>query len=228
MRSFVCGQCHVEYYFKGDGKLLTYPWANGLKADQIETYYDQTAGHTDWTHPTTGAKLLKAQHPEFETWSQGIHARSGVACADCHMPYKREGAIKISDHHVRSPLLNVARACQTCHRFPEDELKSRAEAIQDRTKTLLIRAEEATLDLIRAIEAARAAAGSDGTAATSDARLEPARKLHRRAEWRLDFVAAENSMGFHAPQETARLLAEAIDFARQGQVDVFRVHTDSP
>jgi nitrite reductase (cytochrome c-552) len=211
LRSFVCGQCHVEYYFKGPGKLLTYPWANGLTADAIEEYYDATAQHTDWTHAATGAKLLKAQHPEFELWSQGIHARSGVACADCHMPYVREGAIKISDHHVRSPLLNVARACQTCHRFPEAELKARAETIQDRTKALLTRAEQATVDLIHAIES-----GKDG--GLSDAQLQAARKLHRKAEWRLDYVAAENSMGFHAPQETARLLAEAIDFARQGQI----------
>jgi nitrite reductase (cytochrome c-552) len=211
MRSFVCSQCHVEYYFKGAGKLLTYPWSGGLTADEIESYYDDTAGHTDWTHPTSGAKLLKAQHPEFELWSQGVHARSGVACADCHMPYGREGAIKISDHHVRSPLLNVARACQTCHRFSEGEIRARAETIQDRTKGLLARGEEAVLDLVRAIEAAT-------TAGVADERLESARALHRRAQWRLDFVAAENSMGFHAPQEAARLLAETIDYARQGQV----------
>src|SRR5262249_31448285 len=163
------------------GKLLTYPWANGLKAEKIESYYDDTAQHSDWSHAVTGAKLLKAQHPEFETWSQGIHARSGVACADCHMPYVREGAIKISDPHVPSPSLNVARACQTCHRFAEEELRARAEAIQDRTQSLLLRAEEATVDLIRAIESGK-------TASLSDAELESARKLHRRAEWRLDFV----------------------------------------
>ncbi len=122
MRSFVCGQCHVEYYFKGEGKLVTYPWDNGLQVEQIEAYYNEV-GHKDWTHKTSGANVLKAQHPEFEMWSQGIHARSGVACADCHMPYKREGAIKVSDHHIRSPLLNVAAACQTCHNFPEDEMK---------------------------------------------------------------------------------------------------------
>ena len=104
--------------------------------EQIEAYYDD-AGFADWTHARTGTPMLKAQHPEFELWSQGIHARSGVACADCHMPYKREGAIKISDHHVRSPLLNVARACQTCHSVPEDELLARAEAIQDRTRALM-------------------------------------------------------------------------------------------
>ena len=118
MRSFVCGQCHVEYYFKGDEKRLTYPWAKGLKVDQIADYYDEI-GFKDWVHAETGAPVLKAQHPEFEMWNQGIHARSGVACADCHMPYTRVGALKISDHHVRSPLLNINSACQTCHKWPE-------------------------------------------------------------------------------------------------------------
>jgi nitrite reductase (cytochrome c-552) len=110
MRSYVCGQCHVEYYFKGPEKRLTYPWSKGLKIENIVAYYDE-AKFKDWTHKETGAPLLKAQHPEFELWSQGIHARSGVACADCHMPYKREGALKISDHHVRSPMLNINHAC---------------------------------------------------------------------------------------------------------------------
>jgi nitrite reductase (cytochrome c-552) len=214
MRSLVCAQCHVEYYFQGSGKLLTYPWHKGLRVEQIEAYYDE-AGHTDWTHPLSGARLLKAQHPEFELWSQGIHARSGVACADCHMPYKREGAIKISDHHVRSPLLNVARACQTCHRYPETEILDRALSIQDRTKGLLLRAEEAVVELIQALDQA-------GQANLPEETLQEARALHRRSQWRLDFVAAENSMGFHASQESARILAEAIDLARQGQIAVLK------
>ena len=128
MRSYVCGQCHVEYYFRKPDKVVTYPWANGLKVEEIEAYYD-SIGFSDWTHAETGAPVLKAQHPEFEMWSQGIHARSGVSCADCHMPYVREGAMKISDHHVRSPLLNVDRACLACHPFPAEEMRSRAEQI---------------------------------------------------------------------------------------------------
>jgi nitrite reductase (cytochrome c-552) len=212
LRSMVCGQCHVEYYFKGEGKLLTYPWDNGLKVEEIEKHYDDE-GFSDWTHADSGAKVLKAQHPEFETWSQGIHARSGVACADCHMPYKREGALKFSDHHVRSPLLEPARACQICHPYPEAEILARVDAIQNRTKKLLDEAERATVDLIGALKQAKQAGADDAT-------LEKARKLHRQAQWRTDFVAAENSMGFHAPQETARILAEAIDLARQGQIEV--------
>lgn len=210
MRSLVCGQCHVEYYFKGPGKLVTYPWHKGLQAEKMEEYYAEV-DHTDWTHKDSGAKVLKAQHPEFEMWSQGIHARSGVSCSDCHMPYVREGAIKVSDHRVRSPMLNVARACQTCHRHEEQELLARVETIQDRTKALMTRAETAMLDAIQAIVAAK-------TAGADDAALDKARKLHRSAQWRLDFVAAENSMGFHAPQESARILGEAIDLARQCQI----------
>jgi nitrite reductase (cytochrome c-552) len=214
MRSMVCAQCHVEYYFKGEGKLVTYPWDKGLKVEQIETYYND-ASYKDWVHKETGAAVLKAQHPEFEMWSQGIHARSGVACADCHMPYVREGAVKVSNHHVRSPLLNVAQACQTCHRVPEQEIKARALTVQDRNAALLTRGEKALVGLIDAIVAAQ-------KAGATDAQLKAARDLQRQAQWRLDFVSAENSMGFHAPQEAARILAEAIDYARQGELAVAR------
>jgi nitrite reductase (cytochrome c-552) len=210
MRSFACGQCHVEYYFKGPGKLVTYPWHKGLKVEEIEEYYDEQQ-FSDWTHAETGAKVLKAQHPEFETWSQGAHARAGVACADCHMPYLREGAIKISDHRVRSPMLQVNRSCQTCHHAKEGELTARVEIIQGRHKGLMNRAEDAIVQLYDAIREAK-------QRGVGEEQLRPALALQRRAQWRLDFSNAENSRGFHAPQESARILGEAIDYARQGQV----------
>jgi nitrite reductase (cytochrome c-552) len=210
MRSFVCGQCHVEYYFKGDEKRLTYPWAKGLTVDAIADYYDEI-GFKDWVHEKTGTPQLKAQHPEFEMWNQGIHARSGVACADCHMPYVRVGAQKVSDHHVRSPLLNVNNACQTCHKWPEAELVARAEAVQRRTVGLRDKAMDALVALIADIEASR-------SAGASDAELEPARQAQRRGQFYLDFVESENSNGFHAPQEATRILGEAIDLVRKGQV----------
>jgi nitrite reductase (cytochrome c-552) len=212
LRSFVCGQCHVEYYFKGDKKVVTYPWHRGLRVEQIESYYDEQQ-FKDYVHGETGAPILKAQHPEFELWNQGIHARSGVACADCHMPYQREGAVKISDHQVRSPLLNVARACQTCHRYPEEEIKARAEAIQSRNMALMGRAEDALVDLIDSLKAAKQGNASPEV-------LKEAHALQRKSQWRVDFINAENSMGFHAPQESARILGEAIDYARQGQIKV--------
>lgn len=212
MRSYVCGQCHVEYYFKGPEKRLVYPWAKGLRVENILAYYDEVK-FQDWTHKDTGAPALKAQHPEFELFSQGIHARSGVACADCHMPYQRTGALKISDHHVRSPLLNVNRACQTCHRWSEDELKARAGVIQQRHFDLRNRAMDALMGLIDDLKRGVAAG-------RSDAELAAARDYQRKAQFYLDFVEAENSTGFHAPQEAARILGESIDFSRRGQLAV--------
>jgi nitrite reductase (cytochrome c-552) len=210
MRTFVCAQCHVEYFFKGQEKRLVYPWAKGLKIENILAYYDELQ-HKDWTHAETGAPSLKAQHPEFELWNQGIHARSGVACADCHMPYKRVGAHKISDHHVRSPLLNINRACQTCHKWPEEELRGRVQTIQERTFKMRNLAMDALMDLIGDLKTAKAVG-------KADTQLAAARDYQRRAQFYLDFIEAENSMGFHAPQEAARILGESIDFARRGQM----------
>ncbi len=209
MRSFVCGQCHVEYYFAGKEKRLTYPWHKGRRADDILAYYDET-GFKDWTHADTGAPMLKAQHPEFEMWSQGTHARAGVACADCHMPYLRVGALKVSDHHVRSPLLNIANACQTCHRVPEKELLARAESLQDRTTFSRDLALNALMDLIADIKSAKAAGATDE-------QLAAARDFQRKTSFLVDFVEAENSVGFHAGQEAVRVLSQALDYARKGQ-----------
>ena len=220
MRSYVCAQCHVEYYCSSLMP-LTFPWGKGLRVDQIEAFWDETkfpSGERmfDYKHAETGAPILKAQHPEFEMWSQGVHARSGVACADCHMPYMRDGASKISDHWVRSPLLNVARACQTCHKQSEDEIKARVDIIQQRNYDLLQRGGVAITALIDTINAAKRAG------ATAE-QLSPALELQRKAQWRLDFVAAENSMGFHAPQEAAKTLGEALDYSRQGELAVVRL-----
>lgn len=209
MRSYVCGQCHVEYYFKGAEKRLTYPWYKGLKADDILAYYEEVNVH-DWIHAESGARTLKAQHPEFELYNQGVHARSRVACADCHMPYQRVGAMKISDHHVRSPLLAVNRACQTCHRWSEEDLRARVHTIQDRTFQVRNIAMDALLALIADIKTARNA-GAD------DAALETSRRHQRRAQFLLDFIEAENSMGFHADQEAMRILALSLDETRRGQ-----------
>jgi nitrite reductase (cytochrome c-552) len=268
-RAYVCGQCHVEY-FCGKGMTIFFPWGEGLKVEQMEKLYDATLvkekRFKDWTHAETGFELLKAQHPEFEMWSQGIHARSGVTCADCHMPYMREGAQKISDHWVRSPLLQPNRACAGCHPYNDDELKARVHAIQDRHFALMSEAGKAAVDMIDAIvelrkpydEQARAAATAKAKETLEsqeafkklgkeeqDKKLgaevkanllaawrgvvekTPALKeiegLQRAAQWRLDMVAAENSMGFHAPQEMARLLGESIDLSRQAQIKVAKL-----
>ncbi|HEU5208037.1 MAG TPA: ammonia-forming cytochrome c nitrite reductase subunit c552 [Longimicrobiales bacterium] len=213
MRTFVCAQCHVEYYFQGDEKRLTYPWANGLRADEILAYYEEV-GFTDWTHAISEARVLKAQHPEFEMYMQGVHARSGVMCADCHMPYERTGAMKVSDHWVRSPLLNINNACQTCHRWTEEELSARVHTIQDRTYQMRNVAIDAVLDLAKSIRA-EAANNLDAQ------RLTAARTYHKRAQFLTDFIEAENSMGFHADQEAVRVLGLAINYARLGSLALY-------
>lgn len=222
MRSFVCGQCHVEYYC-GPKETLFFPWEKGLKVEDIEAVYDSHkfsdgTSFYDYKHGETHAPVYKAQHPEFELWSQGIHAASGVGCADCHMPYERQGAMKVSNHWVKSPMLSVASSCQTCHRVSEDELRSKVERIQSRTIALIERAAAAMTDMLDAMNDARA------TGAT-DEQLARAMDLQRKSQWRLDFVSSENSRGFHADQESARILAEAIDFARQAQIAAQSIRT---
>ena len=237
MRSHVCQQCHVEYYFKGEGKTLTFPWTQWpkdkpLRLEMLEAYYDGEAASADgfkadWTHRETGAPMLKMQHPETELYSSSVHAQSGVSCTDCHMPYRREGAIKVTDHFIASPLLNINAACQTCHHMPEDKLKSRVTLIQERTATQLKETEGALLALIDDIVAAEKAIRSQPkvkqqTAAASqalvDKMLSSARLAHRRASMRWDFISSENSTGFHSPQESARVLGTAVQLARAGQL----------
>lgn len=220
MRSFACAQCHVEYYC-ATKETLFFPWDNGLKVEQIEQTYDE---HTfpdgtpflDYAHGETGAATYKAQHPEFELWSQGVHARSGVSCTDCHMPYERQGAMKVSTHWVRSPKLNLNNACQTCHNVPESELREKIDTIQDRTRGLIERAAMAMTDMLDAIREAQAANASDED-------LKAVLDLQRKAMWRLDFISSENSLGFHADQEAARILGESIDYSRQAQAMALRL-----
>lgn len=220
MRSFVCGQCHVEYYC-ATKETLFFPWNNGLKVEQIEETYDKHkfpdgSQFYDFEHAETGAKVYKAQHPEFELWSQGVHARSGVSCADCHMPYERHGAMKVSSHWVRSPLLNINNSCQTCHNVPEEELSDKVRTIQSRTRSQLERAAAAMTEMLNAINEAKAAG------ATAE-QLAPIHELQRKAMWRLDFISSENSDGFHADQEAMRILGESIDFSRQAQAAALRL-----
>ena len=196
---------------------------NRLLMENLEQHWDETKlpdGNRffDYKHKESGAEILKTQHPEFELWSQGVHARNGVSCADCHMAYMRDGASKVSDHWVRNPLLNINRSCQTCHRRSEAEMLDLVDNIQETNFNLLQRGGTALMALLNAVKAAK----DDG--ATQE-QLEPALELQRKAQWRLDYIAAENSMGFHAPQEAARILAEAVDYARQGEIAALKAAT---
>ena len=215
MRTYVCTQCHVEYYFKGPGNYLTFPWDGGTKPEEIQQYYDK-ADFADWTHAISKTHMLKMQHPDYELYSTGIHAYRGVACADCHMPYRTEGGAKFTDHHVQSPLLNIANSCAVCHRWSEEEIRLRVETIQDKVREGRSRAEEmlskAHFDIAAALEAG-----------ATDAELEPIRNLIRQAQMRWDYVAANNGMGFHSPQETMRILEAAVDLGGQCRIACTRL-----
>jgi nitrite reductase (cytochrome c-552) len=211
MRTVVCGNCHVEYYFKGEGSYLTFPWQNGTRIEDIASYY-QEIEFTDWTHPQTGTPMIKMQHPEYELFTaDSTHYRAGVSCADCHMPYTRDGAAKFSNHNVQSPLVNPEAACGACHTSTAYVVE-RVGIIQNQVWETMSATEEALLDAIEALAAATAAQGAN------QALIDEARTLHREAQLRWDFISAENSMGFHNPSETLRILANATDLARQAQI----------
>jgi nitrite reductase (cytochrome c-552) len=215
MRSLVCAQCHVEYYFKGEGNYLTFPWDKGMTVEAMEAYYDEYA-FSDWTHALSRAPLLKAQHPGWELFRLGIHAQRGLACADCHMPYQTEGGIKYTNHHVQSPLANIATTCQVCHRESERELMANVYERQDKNFEIRMNVER---ELVRAhVEAARA-----WEAGATDAEMKPVLTHIRHAQWRWDFAVASHGASFHAPLEVARILSTALEKAFQARMELARV-----
>ena len=219
MRSFVCGQCHVEYYC-ANKDVLEFPWGQGLRMEDLEAHWEAKtfpdgSPFFDYKHGETGAPIYKVQHPEFELWSQGIHAQSGVSCSDCHMPYERSGGMKLSNHNVQSPLENLS-ACRTCHHRAEAELGARVATIQGRTLGLLETAAVAMTDMLDAILEAKAAG-------VSDEGLAEIFTLQRKAMWRLDYISSENSRGFHAAQDSTRILGESIDYSRRAQAAALRL-----
>lgn len=219
MRTLVCAQCHVEYYFKGkEANYLTFPWEQGLTPEAFEDYYDRHE-HVDWTHAISGARMIKMQHPDYELSRAGLHAFRGVACADCHMPYRSEGGIKFSDHGVRSPLMNTSTACLVCHRWTEDEVRSKVLGIQATTRQALSRAEQV-------ITQAHLEIGDAASLGANDAELESVRKQVSQAQMYWDYVASSNGHGFHAPQESVRVLGRALDLAQECRLEVQRIRAE--
>ncbi|BHH83064.1 ammonia-forming cytochrome c nitrite reductase [Desulforhopalus sp. 52FAK] len=221
MRSLVCAQCHSEYYFKATeykdsegndqiAKVVTFPWAEGLSAENMETYYDGY-GFKDWTHKISKAPMLKAQHPGYEMYKTGIHAKRGVACADCHMPYKQEGSVKYSDHHIANPLDNIANTCLTCHRESEEEFKALVKTKFDRKEQLMEIA-------MNSLGKAHLAAGKAWESGATEDEMEPVLQLIRSGQWLWDYSIASHGSFYHAPEETLRLLGVANDKAQEARV----------
>ena len=215
MRSLVCAQCHVEYHFEGPGNYLTFSWGKGLRPDDMDAYFE-ASDFSDWTHAISKTRMIKMQHPDYEVYTAGIHAYRNVACTDCHMPYRTEGGVKFTDHHLQSPLANIANSCAVCHRWSEDEVRNRVYAIQDKVHDGRARAEKAIAQAHFDIAAAMQA-GAD------DKELTSVRSLVRKSQMWWDYVAANNGMGFHAPQECQRTLATSLDLAGQCRVECARI-----
>jgi len=219
MRSLVCAQCHVEYYFNeqvAEGvPYLTYPWDNGFSAEEMEAYYDDM-GFADWTHQLSRAPMLKAQHPGYEIYMTGVHAARGVSCADCHMPFMSEGGQKYTDHHVQSPLNNVANSCQVCHREETDQLIKDVYERQDRIIENRDKLEEL---LVRAHVEAKLAWELGATEEQMSAILQDI----RHAQWRWDYAAASHGGSFHSPVETSRVIGTGIDIVQEGRIRLSRL-----
>ncbi len=216
MRTLVCAQCHVEYYFDKSGTgekkgspYLTFPWKDGLTVEDMEAYYDSLQ-FKDWTHKISKAPMLKAQHPGYELFQKSIHYQRGVSCADCHMPYKSEGGVKFTDHKIQSPLNNVANSCQVCHREAESELYKNVydrqiacREIKDEIEPVLVRAHYE--------------AGKCWELGATEEQMQPILMDIRHAQWRWDYGVASHGASFHAPLETARVLSTALGLAKDAR-----------
>ena len=221
MRSLVCAQCHVEYYFnkKLPGKegvpYLVFPWKNGMAVEDMERYYDELE-FSDWTHKISKTPMLKAQHPGYETYLTGVHADRGVSCADCHMPYKSEGGQKFTDHHLQSPLNNINNACQVCHRVDADELRRNVyERQQKSTENRLI--------LEDLLVKAHIEAGKAWELGATETQMKPILMDIRHAQWRWDYAAASHGASFHSPVETARVIGGGMNKVQDARVKLARL-----
>ena len=215
MRSLVCAQCHTEYYFKGDGQYLTFPQDSGITVEAMEKYYD-AMNYKDYTHALSRAPILKAQHPGYEIHQMGIHGQRGVSCADCHMPYMSKGGVKYTDHHIMSPLANIERTCQTCHRQSAETLRQNVYERQRKCNEIRNRVEN---ELATAHIEAKFAWDKGAT----EAEMKPVLDLLRKSQWRWDFAVASHGAAFHAPQEITRILSHSLDFASQARLKVAKV-----
>lgn len=219
MRSLVCAQCHVEYYFnkqKVEGvQYLIYPWAKGMAIEDMERYYDEIE-FSDWTHALSRAPMLKAQHPDYEVFLTGVHASRGISCADCHMPFISEGGQKFTDHHLQSPLNNVANSCQVCHREETDRLIQDVYLRQDK---IIENRDELERLLVRCHVEAKTA----WDLGASEDQMQEILQFIRKAQWRWDFSAAGHGNSFHSPVETGRIITRGITYAHDARVLLARV-----
>ncbi|AWW30691.1 ammonia-forming cytochrome c nitrite reductase [Echinicola strongylocentroti] len=224
MRSLVCAQCHVEYYFDKDApdkkgaQYLTFPWKDGMDVESVESYYDKL-DFADWVHPISKTRMLKAQHPDYELFSLGVHAKRGVSCADCHMPYKTEGGQKFTDHHIGSPLSNVENSCFVCHREKKEDLIT---DVYDRQRTI----KKGSQNLMRLIAKAHIEAGKAWELGASEEQMKPIQEGIRHAQWRWDYAVASHGAAFHAPLPTSSIVTSGTSIIEESRLQLARLLAD--
>lgn len=205
-----CAQCHVEYYMTPDEKTVKLPWTEGLGADEAYAYY-QKDGFYDWEHELTGAKVLKAQHPETETYYGSVHQMTGLDCLTCHMPQVEEDGEKISSHHWTSPLKTPEESCLQCHKDQTaEEIVKLAESIQkpvvEKTDSVGEALEAYIKDLQTLIE--------EGN--LDQKTKEDLQDIQREAQFYWDYVFVENSEGFHNQKKALKYLDHSEELINKG------------
>jgi nitrite reductase (cytochrome c-552) len=223
-RTLVCAQCHVTYSISKDANMkstdLSFPWDEskwgGITIEKIIKKLRDNQPNGEWTQSVTGFKLAFIRHPEFELFSNNsVHWQAGVACSDCHMPYTRVGVRKVSDHRIMSPLKNGLKACRQCHTESPEWLRDQIFAIQDRTMSQFIRSGYATAGVAKLFEMANRAQ-ADGKQIDKDLYAQ-ARDHYEEAFYRVIFIGAENSTGFHNSSEALRVLGDANNHAGKAE-----------
>ncbi len=215
-QSMVCGQCHVEYYFSGKNKAVKFPWDQGTRVDDMEDYYDKL-NFSDWVHPLSKTPMLKAQHPEFETWRAGIHGKNNVTCIDCHMPKVQNSAGKVyTDHKIGNPFDNFDQSCANCHTQDKASLQAVVAQRKHDVNEIKLKVED---QLVHAHFEAKAA----WSAGVSSAEMQPILQDIRHAQWRWDYAIASHGVHMHAPDVALRVLATALDKAASARTKLARV-----
>jgi nitrite reductase (cytochrome c-552) len=224
LRSLACAQCHVTYVVQKDPEMKSidvfFPWKGSkvgdISVENIIKVIKSDPSNLEWKQAVTGFKLGFIRHPEYEFYSRNsVHFKANVACADCHMPYTKVGANKISDHNVMSPLKNDMRACQQCHTETPEWLTSQVIAIQDRTVSLMNRAGYAAAVSAKLFETVHKAQEQGKN--IDKALYEQAKNLYEEAMYRIIFIGAENSVGFHNPSEAGRICGDAIAMSMRSE-----------
>ena len=201
-----CGQCHIEYYFTPDENETMMPYSSQeeMTPEAILAYYDEM-GFKDWEQPGTGTQMLKAQHPEMETFLPSQHAKMGLTCSSCHMAEETaEDGTTYHSHYLVSPLQSetLMATCAACH-GSADAARTLVTSTQEKVTSREIEVGNRLSELKDTLTAAVA------EAKMTEEELDAVRKLHREAQWFFDFCYVENSEGAHNSKLSIRCLDTA-------------------